>query len=68
MEESCEEFELFFSVGEGFGDVAWGESLLVEEDAASEQGWCTLLRAESRVPYISRAPRLCVIPYGECFF
>ncbi len=43
VEESGEEFELFFSVGEGLGDVAGGESLLVEEDAASEQGWCTLL-------------------------
>ncbi len=43
MEESGEEFELFFSVGEGLGDVAGGESLLVDEDAASEQGWCTRL-------------------------
>ena len=37
MEESGEEFELFFSVGEGLGDVAWGEPLLVDENAAAKQ-------------------------------
>lgn len=44
VEESGEEFELFFSVGEGFGDVAWGELLLVDEDAAAKQAGALYLR------------------------
>ncbi len=65
MEESGEEFELFFAVRETFGDVAGGESLLVGEDAAAKQADALCVGAESGVPYISRVSRLRVISYGE---